>query len=561
MAAQIPAEEYTVGWICALPVECTAAYALLDRSYERPPVAQNDDNSYMCGQMGKHNVVIVCLPKSRFGEIPAATAATSLIHSFPNIEFGLMVGIGGGAPSDKHDIRLGDVVVSERVIYYQRGKMIQNGEFQRTGSLDLPPTRLLTAITSLQTLHTVHGHKIQGIMEKIIDNPNLRDEYQRPSDEDILFKPNFVHPDPGRDCAEYCRLQTDQMVWRSRRFPNNPMIHYGLIASADIVMKDATVRDEIAEKDGALCFETEAAGLMNNNRFRTLVIRGISDYSDSHKNDKWQGYAAATAAAYAKELLEVIEPAGVRHGSETDLSIYEQTNLPSRGARRPVSPARVSPSRPPPYPQTYHESRSRDGFLAVNNFPPDYQSVDYDRSSTERGRSTDHLVPSVVDANERDHSMFSQNEYPTFSEEKSVSDDAFRCRCGKHQCQADLCKWLRDAERFKLANQYGNARREYQKILDYINSAVDQSSMRHMLVSTYRSMAMTYELQEDYEAAYEWHWTVAKHSKENPNENDSSIRIIYLSAWRSLAQYYERKRKYGDAQKSHQEVVNMSWLR
>ena len=53
----------------------------------------------------------------------------------------------------------------------------------------------------------------------------------------------------------------------------------------------------------------EAAGLMDN--FPCLVIRGICDYSDAHKNKKWQPYAAATAAAYAKELLGVIHPVQV----------------------------------------------------------------------------------------------------------------------------------------------------------------------------------------------------------------------------------------------------------
>ena len=58
-----------------------------------------------------------------------------------------------------------------------------------------------------------------------------------------------------------------------------------------------------------LCFEMEAAGLMNN--FPCLVVRGICDYADSHKNKQWQPYAAATAAAYAKELLSVIPSAEV----------------------------------------------------------------------------------------------------------------------------------------------------------------------------------------------------------------------------------------------------------
>jgi nucleoside phosphorylase len=48
----------------------------------------------------------------------------------------------------------------------------------------------------------------------------------------------------------------------------------------------------------------EAAGPMDI--IPCLPIRGICDYSDSHKNKEWQRYAAATAAAYARELIEEI---------------------------------------------------------------------------------------------------------------------------------------------------------------------------------------------------------------------------------------------------------------
>jgi hypothetical protein len=74
-------------------------------------------------------------------------------------------------------------------------------------------------------------------------------------------------------------------------------------------MKDAQQRDRIAKEQDVLCFEMEAAGLMNH--FPCIVIRGISDYSDTHKNDKWHGYAAMVAAAYAKDLLGCIVPSRV----------------------------------------------------------------------------------------------------------------------------------------------------------------------------------------------------------------------------------------------------------
>lgn len=97
---------------------------------------------------------------------------------------------------------------------------------------------------------------------------------------------------------------TEHIVNREPR-RQEVVVHYGTIASGNQVIKDAAVRDKLsAELDGVLCFEMEAAGLMNS--FPCLVIRGICDYADSHKDKRWQAYAAATAAACAKELLSVI---------------------------------------------------------------------------------------------------------------------------------------------------------------------------------------------------------------------------------------------------------------
>lgn len=148
---------------------------------------------------------------------------------------------------------------------------------------------------------------INGILS---ENPRLYQEYKRPEPgSDKLFKSDVVHHDDSeRSCAEVCKADSSTLVdrqgWAQRT--DNPEIHYGLIASADRVMRDALARDGLARDQGVLCFEMEAAGLMNN--FPCLVIRGICDYSDTHKNKRWQGYAAMAAAAYAKDLLYRIPP-------------------------------------------------------------------------------------------------------------------------------------------------------------------------------------------------------------------------------------------------------------
>jgi nucleoside phosphorylase len=128
--------------------------------------------------------------------------------------------------------------------------------------------------------------------------------YQRPA-QDRLYRADYEHKG-GQGC-ENCG--TDGVEERPKRETSRDVIvHYGIIASANSVMKNATERDQYAKDPelNILCFEMEGGGLMNN--FPCLVIRGICDYSDSHKNNEWHKYAALTAAAYARELLNVVKP-------------------------------------------------------------------------------------------------------------------------------------------------------------------------------------------------------------------------------------------------------------
>ncbi|KAJ5949947.1 hypothetical protein N7454_001531 [Penicillium verhagenii] len=277
---------YVVGWICALMTEYVAAQELLDEEHDGPAfVSSNDTNDYTLGKMGQHHVVIAALPYGEYGTASAANVATNLLHSFPNVRIGLMGG----------------------VFQYDVVKAMEGQGLQNTRFLNQPPTVLRTAMTGIRAQYERKGHQLKKTIQDIIEkNPRLRRKYQRPEPStDRLFQAEVIHT--YEDCA-MCANDPSKLILRAERTSeeDDPSIHYGLIGSGNMLIKDALIRDQLAAEKDILCFETEAAGLMNS--FPCLVIRGICDYSDSHahENKEWQGYAAMAAAAYTKDLLHRI---------------------------------------------------------------------------------------------------------------------------------------------------------------------------------------------------------------------------------------------------------------
>ncbi len=187
---------------------------------------------------------------------------------------------------------------------YDFGKTENDGVFKRTSHLNEPPKVLLYSLQSLQTMHFRRGNNLRGILEAMFKKePHMVKHFDHPGVEhDLLFNAWYDHKSGPTKCDKCDPLEVPK-DWEARE-NSDPQIHYGTIASANQVMRHGPTRDRVAKDLGAICFEMEAAGLMNN--FPCLVIRGICDYADTHKNKRWQGYAAATAAAFAKELLGFI---------------------------------------------------------------------------------------------------------------------------------------------------------------------------------------------------------------------------------------------------------------
>ncbi|KAI1120850.1 hypothetical protein F5Y10DRAFT_289150 [Nemania abortiva] len=291
---ELSTDDYTVGWVCALPIEMAAAKCMLDDIHGDPKNVRGDSNTYIFGSLHRHCVVIACLPRDGYGTNNAAIVASNMHRTFPSIQMFLMVGIGGGAPG-KVDLRLGDVVVGT------------GGHFQSTGIPRQPSPRLRTAISALQAHHESKSSDIPIILSRMRERyPPMAQYTHREPLKDLFFDSVYDHVESSESC-DLC--DGSRLICRPSRRDTNPMIHYGIIASGNQVMKHAETRDRLAQKFNAICFEMEAAGLMDN--YQCLVIRGICDYSDSHKSKEWQRYASATAAAYTKELLSIMLPSEI----------------------------------------------------------------------------------------------------------------------------------------------------------------------------------------------------------------------------------------------------------
>ncbi|KAF6805276.1 ankyrin repeat protein [Colletotrichum sojae] len=220
-------EDYTIGWVCSLPMDQTAPRAMLDEEHPELPTLARDDNAYILGSVGEHSVVIVCLPFTQVGTATPAPAPTtaSLTTTFRSLRFLLMVGTGGGVllgPSNdsenSSDVRLGHVVVGvpngcvPGVVQCDFAEVANS--FGRNGVFNMrsPPRFLLNCLTVLQTEREMKGTKIAKYLEAMPTKwPRLREKYCKSSWlQDVLFEANYNHvigPGPTtaiRGICDYC---------------------------------------------------------------------------------------------------------------------------------------------------------------------------------------------------------------------------------------------------------------------------------------------------------------------------------------------------------------------
>ncbi|EEA22115.1 hypothetical protein TMatcc_008458 [Talaromyces marneffei ATCC 18224] len=344
--------DFHVGIVCTLDIEKQAIDKFFDEVYNAADYGKlgGDANYYKIGRIGRHNVVLVKL--SGKGTQYSARSVTDLSQSYPGIKVYLLVGICAGVPfrgrdrTQDSETILGDVIIGDSIVQTDYGKQYSEEYQRRTDRREVlgnPPLDIRNMLSHLKSEPEPLLDKMMSNLQLIQSQDQGRWNYKGVS-EDRLFDTPFRHRHYTRDiicecincktkddpichtalrdsctvtgCADnyHCLISRIRLatVTQSGHLAPQPSIHFGTIASTNAVLKSGEHRDQLVQKERVqeeeeiIAFEMEGAGMWDSRP--CVIIKGVSDYADSHKNDIWHAYAAATAASCTKAFLDLWIP-------------------------------------------------------------------------------------------------------------------------------------------------------------------------------------------------------------------------------------------------------------
>ncbi|KAF9772500.1 hypothetical protein IL306_009804 [Fusarium sp. DS 682] len=329
--------------VCARPSRYDTVSLIIDEFWDESNFSRskNDPNFYLVGRIGDHPVVIVLL--SLDGKVNAASAISNLHASYKRLELVLATGICGGVPGPHsgEEMLLGDVVISKGLVQHDFGRQYTDRWEVKTkldDCLGRPVKNIRNFVAQLQATRirnrvedraSIHLKELQKHATETLRGV----DYRYPgADSDRLFPPSYTHRHHSgcdvceEDSVEVCDssrkvpchqigCDSTELVHRSRLDDRRnlerdgdideaqvPFIFVGHLGSGDIVFNSGEERDRLAQAHDLIAFETEGAGLWDE--FPCIVVKGVCNYADNHKNKEWQNFAAATAAAVLKALIE-----------------------------------------------------------------------------------------------------------------------------------------------------------------------------------------------------------------------------------------------------------------
>ncbi|RHZ67189.1 putative Pfs domain protein [Aspergillus thermomutatus] len=378
--------QFQIAILCALPVESHAVETIFDEYYDDDDHCfgqdPSDENAYMNGRIGNHYVVLVYMPG--MGKCKAMTTTLHLKLSYHQIQLALLVGVCGGVPrgNDGRDIFLGDVLISDRLVQWDIGKLLPTAFIRKDQPQYVqgrPCHRMETFLAKVNNADERRRWEssMAELLEIVQQSLGEQSAAYPGVDKDRLYFPAHLHQhrdlrpcgmcrscgscEEGNICPKALRSTCDELGCsdhaqgcRSRPSGESdsapkPAIHLGPIASGDTVLISGHARDQLVAETGVIGIEMEGIGLWEETS--CVVIKAVADYADCHKAKQWQRYGAASAAACTKALLleytvdlpqvyPVEQPGGIDSNERAAASHHR---LPFQSGRGPLAKiARVS---------------------------------------------------------------------------------------------------------------------------------------------------------------------------------------------------------------------------
>ncbi|KAL4978734.1 hypothetical protein BDW66DRAFT_11281 [Aspergillus desertorum] len=301
--------DFRVAILCPLPLEAEVVKPLFDGVYsviDHPALSKvlGDPNSYTLGRIGSYDVVLVYMPSA--GKAIASSVATHMKVSYPRIQLAFLIGVCGGVPFiDKSlatrgntEIYLGDVIISTGIVQYDRLPFASLCKDTIESNLGRPNHEIRSFLSKIKTRSDALRDGQCQYLATIQDTVRA----QCPgSQNDVLYSRKYDHRKENCQCSSDSKVDKT-VIARRRKSDVVPFLHFGMLASGDSVMMSSKVRDSIAEQERVIGFEMEGAGVWD--QFPCILVKGVSDYADSHKSKGWQYFAAASAAACMRAILD-----------------------------------------------------------------------------------------------------------------------------------------------------------------------------------------------------------------------------------------------------------------
>ena len=261
----------------------------------------------------KRSYSVVAAFQNDMGSLEAQALTATLIRRW-DPAYIILIGIAG---SFQDGVKLGDVVVSQQVFYYDLGKAVPGGiQYRPQG---YPCSMVL----------------IRQAEALMLDNENLT-AWQA-----------------SANGSAACMAQLESMERAQAELRDHrPAIHFGTVASGSLVIADKRKQRQLLKLHGKIIgTEMEGAGVLHAAFYQELptpavVIKGISDAADSNKDrEDAKGYWRELAKENpARLVLALIRRGRIRPQRTDEFSLDSRVGSPAQAREmiRDVSTPGVS---------------------------------------------------------------------------------------------------------------------------------------------------------------------------------------------------------------------------